>query len=301
MGANTAIEWADDTFNPWWGCTKVSRGCKNCYAENVAQRFGTEWGPKAKRRVFPQRHWNEPLVWNRVAARSWDRMRRVFCGSMCDVCDERAPRDEQVRLVNLIDDTPWLFWLLLSKRPHRYYDCYPELIDNPRRNVGFGTSVEDQAAADARVPELLKIKGASLLWLSCEPLVGPLDLTRVRFKDGSGGLNAFTGEVVGRARGVNGHPDFTFRTVPILPTVGWVVAGGESDDGGGEAEPCKPEWARGLRDQCVGAGVPFLWKQWGSHNVELTHVGKKVAGRTLDGREWLQFPEFPKPEAARVA
>src|SRR5687767_6851032 len=116
MGRNSTIEWTTHTFNPWWGCTKVSPGCQNCYAERLSTRYGHDvWGPGAKRRTFGEDHWKEPLRWEAEAARTGVRA-RVFCASMADVFDKDAPAKERKRLWKLIAKTPHLDWLLLTKR-----------------------------------------------------------------------------------------------------------------------------------------------------------------------------------------
>ena len=117
MSEHSAIEWTDDTHNPWWGCTKVSDGWKNCYAEGLAKRFGGDiWGPGRERRTFGANHWHNPILWDRRAQRA-GRRRRVFCASMADVFDDEGPVAERERLWRLIDETPNLDWQLLTKRP----------------------------------------------------------------------------------------------------------------------------------------------------------------------------------------
>ncbi len=269
MGKNSSIEWTDHTFNPWWGCTKVSQACKFCYAEVWAKRTGARiWGPKAPRRFFGEAHWREPLRWNLEAGIAGKRT-RVFCASMADVFEYRAELNAwREKLWELIDVTPHLDWLLLTKRPQR--------IKLARRsvwpaNVWLGTTVEDQTSADERIPELLD-NDATVRFLSCEPLIGPLDLTRYLE---SGYVN-------------------------------WVIAGGES---GGRSRPAHPDWFLDLRDQCRAAGVKFLFKQWGNwapanpmvalagkqvhifqDGVRVVRTNKGLAGRLLEGRTWDGIP-----------
>lgn len=278
MAKNSAIEWTHHTFNPWWGCVRVSPGCKNCYAEAWARRIGLEvWGAKVPRRFFSDVHWNEPIKWNEEAKR--DRVRRrVFCASMADVFerrDELNPWRDQ--LWALIEETPWLDWLLLTKRPERIRDSVP-WGDTWPRNVWLGTTAENQRWAEKRVPVLLE-HPAIVRFVSAEPLVGPLNLSSWLTYDKSG------------------------------KRVDWVIAGGES---GARARPMNPDWARFLRDQCRAASVAFHFKQWGhwrpeTNNMEirarriilagisgdpitLVRLGKKAAGRELDGRTWDDFP-----------
>lgn len=258
MGEQTAISWTDHTFNPWWGCERVSPGCQNCYAEAFAKRTGNAvWGKQAPRRFFGDKHWNEPLKWNRQAEAE-GRRHRVFCASMADVFEDR---DDLIvhrsRLFSLIEDTPWLDWQLLTKRPQNVSEM---LIDNgwpiTPHNVWVGTTVEDQQRADERVPALLSIP-AAVRFLSCEPLLGPVDLD---------GLWGYPGSADGEQ----------LDRWPIQ----WVIVGGES---GARHRPFDLEWARSLREQCRTAGVPFFFKQVGGRTPT-------AGGDELDGQRWHEFP-----------
>lgn len=263
MGKDSRIEWTDHTFNPWWGCTKVSAACTNCYAEAWAKRVGARvWGAEAGRRFFGESHWREPLRWDRDSRAAGER-HRVFCASMADVFEDRRELDEwRAKLASLIAATPNLDWLLLTKRPHKAAAIAPWGEAWPS-NVWLGTTVESQRWAEKRLP-LLACVPARVRFLSCEPLLGPLQLQ------------------------------------PWLKTaVHWVITGGES---GPRARPSDPAWFRALRDQCVAAGVPFHFKQWGdwapstgwtntpASAEAMVRVGKKKAGRVLDGRTWDQLP-----------
>ena len=275
MAKYSAIEWTHHTFNPWWGCTKVSPGCKHCYAETFSHRIGQDiWGARAERRFFGDAHWREPLKWNAEAVRIGKR-RRVFCASMADVFEHRAELEPvRERLWRLIADTPGLDWLLLTKRPERIMKAVP-WGDLWPANVWAGVTAENQKWAEKRIPLLLELP-AAVRFLSCEPLVGALDLRQWTAKP---------------------------------QRIDWVIAGGES---GHKARPMNPEWARNLRDQCSKAGIAFHFKQWGhwrpdyakasagrqrvavtdSHGrpVTLVRLGKHAAGRDLDGRTWDEFP-----------
>jgi protein gp37 len=261
MGENSKIEWTHHTFNPWWGCVKVSEGCAHCYAETLSTHYGHNvWGPAktTPRRLFGEKHWQEPLKWDRQAQREGTR-KRVFCASMADVFEDHPQVvDARTRLFNLISDTPHLAWLLLTKRPE---NIKPMLIEAGRGFqslppwVWIGTSVENQEQADKRIPHLLNVP-AHVRFLSCEPLLGPVDLSHLANRGG---------EQHGLIDG----------------GIHWVIVGGESGAG---ARPMHPDWARSLRDQCETAGVAFHFKQWGGTN-------KKATGRILDGRTWDQFPE----------
>jgi protein gp37 len=280
MAKDSAIEWTHHTFNPWWGCTKVSPGCKHCYAETWARRVGAAvWGPKAKRREFTDKHWNEPLAWNAAATRR-DKRERVFCASMADVFEDRRELDaSRERLWKLIDATPQLDWLLLTKRPHKVADLSP-YGDSWPDNVWLGATAENQRWLDKRMLELSALQ-AKVLFLSCEPLLGPLDFSRW---------------ITEARRGDRRLVD-------------WVIAGGES---GGHARPMNPEWLRSLRDQCVKASIKFHFKQHGNwrevkprqvngyraktlflsngERILVANMGKKKAGRILDGRTWNELP-----------
>lgn len=276
MAKHSSIEWTHHTFNPWWGCTKVSPACKHCYAETWANRFGLNlWGSKAPRRFFGEQHWREPYRWNQEALRTGVRQ-RVFCASMADVFEDRRDLDSwRAKLWTVIDETTALDWLLLTKRP----ECVSSIApwrDSWPSNVWLGTTVENQRWADKRIPSLLK-NPATVRFVSCEPLLGPIDL--------STWLSPHTGKL------------------------DWVIAGGES---GRKARPMNPHWARLLRDQCKNAGVAFHFKQWGHWRpklpidsdqlkciavragegtpITLVNVSKHVAGRRLDGKTWDQFP-----------
>lgn len=270
MAKATAIEWTDHTFNPWWGCTKVSPACDHCYAEAWARRVGSHvWGHQEPRRFFGDAHWRQPIAWNADAAETRTR-RRVFCASMADVFEDRrdldAPRE---RLWKLIADTPHLDWQLLTKRPHAASRLTPWGADWPS-NVWLGTTVEDQQRAKLRLPTLLRVP-AKIRFLSCEPMLGQLDLSTL----------------------IQSNSD-----------INWIIAGGESGPG---ARPMEPVWVRSLRDFAKALGIAFHFKQWGhwspqargasarkavrlTDGVVLYPVGKRVAGRKLDGRTWDQLP-----------
>jgi protein gp37 len=281
---NSKIEWTHHTFNPWWGCQRVSAGCQHCYAETLAHRYNYRvWGPAktTERRQMSANYWKQPYKWNKAAAEAGER-HRVFCASMADVFEDHPQVSEwRADLMRLIDDTPHLDWLLLTKRPQNVMPFLRDTLNEASfpPNVWIGTSVEDQAAADERIPHLLSIP-ARVRFLSCEPLLGPVDLSEwLRF-----------GELT------------PYGARPIH----WVIVGGESGHG---ARPMHPDWARSLRDQCQAAGVAFFFKQWGEYAPRVvrppvmtaeglifspleitTRMGKAAAGRVLDGRTWDEFP-----------
>jgi protein gp37 len=267
MAENSTIEWTDNTFNPWEGCARVSPACENCYAETRDKRrlFGPElhWGVRAPRLFHGDAYWKQPLAWNRRAAEAGER-RRVFCSSLADVFEDRRDLDpHRARLWRVIEATPNLDWLLLTKRPQNIGRlAAPWSAGSWPSNVWLGATVENQKYADERIPELLR-HGAAVRFLSCEPLLGPLDLTR------------------------------------WLGRLAWVIAGGESGPG---ARPSAIDWIRAVRDQVVGAGVAFHFKQWGNWTPtgeQLVRLRTK-SERRLDGRTWDEFPG-PRMPASRVA
>jgi len=276
MAKNSHIEWTHHTFNPWWGCLKVSAACDNCYAELWAKRMGHQlWGRDSPRRFFGETHWSEPLRWNDEAGVD-GRRERVFCASMADVFERRSELNaERIRLWRLIERTRNLDWLLLTKRPQNIQRLTPWRDDWPE-NIWLGTTVENQILAEKRLPFLLSIPSA-VRFLSCEPLLGPLNLGAWFKRDG-------------------------FRSID------WIIAGGES---GGGCRPMHPDWLRSLLAQCRTYNVPFHFKQWGhwvpaelvdsavpirvvefanERSVEMVRLTKKLAGRVFEGATWDGVP-----------
>ena len=170
MGAGTPISWCDFTFNPWWGCTEVSPGCDNCYAKRDSIRYGFKvWGKDAGRRVFGNKHWAQPHVWNQKAARAEARA-LVFCASMADILDADGPESERERLWDTIRATPSLRWLLLTKRPGQWFIVPRDIRD--ARNVLPGVTVESDEYR-WRVEKMSEGFGRPV-FVSAEPLVGPV-------------------------------------------------------------------------------------------------------------------------------
>lgn len=317
MSESTAISWTDATFNPWWGCWPVSPGCALCYADREATRHGFPdlWKkpgpgapPESNRRTFGEKHWNEPRVWARNLPRKLGRRPRVFCASMADIGEDHpVAAAERPKLWVLIEETPELDWLLLTKRidtaaewlPHRW------LAGRFPVNVWLGISAEDQQRYDERAKWLAAL-APPVSFISYEPALGPID-----FRLGQSAWSRFD----------------------------WIIAGGESAHPAKRARPAQAAWIRSARDQSVAAGVAFHFKQWGewlpgrfdrrkSKMVcapgpgfdkhldfgrifwtnpgeppvklwdEADHywtnasalVGRKAAGRLLDGRTWDEFP-----------
>jgi len=276
MASNSKIEWCDHTFNPWVGCTKVSPGCDHCYAEALMDKrmHVVQWGQGRKRTRAA--NWKLPLLWERGHGDFMtlhNRRQRVFCASLADVFDNDVPTDWREDLFELVRCTPHLDWLLLTKRPQnitRMVRAHGAIAGNATRylplNVWLGTTVEDQKRADINIPALLRTRGdlgAGVLFLSMEPLLGPVDLERPR---PGPDLDQGGGRMI-------------CQPWLIQSGIDWVIVGGES---GPNARPMHPAWAQSLRDQCQAAGVPFLFKQW----------GHQAAGRELDG---LVHHAFPSP------
>ncbi|MDP1530279.1 MAG: phage Gp37/Gp68 family protein [Rhodoferax sp.] len=302
MSQNTKIEWADHTFNPWIGCTKVGPGCDNCYAKADFddRKHRVTWGAgQARSRT---KTWGDPVRWNKQADvffAEHGRRQRVFCASLADVFDNEVDPAWRADLFRLIAETPNLDWLLLTKRIGNAYDMIKAARGLPdcqwygQANVWIGATICNQEEADRDIPKLLAVPAAKR-FLSMEPLLGPVDLGLCDCDMGSRpGPNGVGGVTCARCNGGGGR------------MLDWVIVGGES---GPNARPMHPDWVRSLRDQCQAAGVPFLFKQWGEWasakgypgHIPVGHVfddgyqmiraGKKAAGRLLDGREWNGVP-----------
>lgn len=296
MSENSKIEWTDHTFNPWEGCQKVGPGCDHCYAETRNARFagGTaiNWGPGAPRRRMSVANWRKPLQWNKQHAEFFaqhGRRQRVFCASLADVFDNAVDPAWRRDLFDLIELTPNLNWLLLTKRIGNVFEMVARARSHDwlagRDNVWLGATIVNQEEAERDIPKLLAVP-ARVRFLSMEPLLGAVYLRNIP---------------IGNHHDDLGFPrDYTvFDPLHSIARkrIDWVIVGGESGPG---ARPMHPDWARNLRDQCVAAGVPFLFKQWGEWAPSaanagvgdglMTRVGKKVAGRVLDGVQHDGFP-----------
>lgn len=255
MGENTKISWCDNTFNPWWGCKRVSSGCDNCYAKTLANRWG--YGDMyflPKRRFFSDNHWNEPLLWDKEASKNGIK-KRVFCASMGDVFDDPSGdyettcmlNSERDRLWQLILKTPYLDWLILTKRPeniqgliYHKWSCNRNLPDNVR----IGITCENQEMYNKRAPILLDAWHGKN-FISYEPALSLLHLGSYGYK------------------------------------IDWLIAGCES---GTYAREAKTEWFNIIRDQCNAFNIPFFLKQ-------MKVDGKLVKEPFLDGKKWLEFPK----------
>ncbi len=324
MADATAIEWADSTFNPWMGCTKVSPACDDCYAERDTRRFGrVQWGAGQPRVRTGVDNWRRPVRWNdkpiiECMGCGWrgesraagvrmnppgfhppvlsaricptceqpllkEARRRVFCASLADWLDNEVPIEWFVDLLDMIRRTPNLDWMLLSKRignwrgriERAYQWCEArvnlaggETFEKAKAlalwldawlcgecppNVWIGATVVNQDEADRDIPKLLRVP-ARIRFVSIEPMLGCIDLNA---------LPDLCGDPSWDSSALHGVRECVFGAVvsrESIPKLHWVICGGES---GPHARPMHPDWVRSLRDQCTGAGVPFLFKQWG--------------------------------------
>lgn len=328
---STKIEWTDTVWNPTTGCNKISAGCKNCYAERMHKRLQS-MGQKKYQTDFNKgvQTWEDELL----KPLSWKKPRRVFVNSMSDLFHEDVPFEFIDNVFAVMAVTPQHTYQVLTKRAdrmeeyltytYRSYQILASIQDlgldfgkasktRPLPNVWLIVSVENQEQLDERVPRLLRCP-AAVRGLSCEPLLGPLDLSKVSITTRE--VGPF---VINPLTGISGNEDVS--NWPDCGKIHWVIAGGESGPG---ARPMHPDWVRSLRDQCQAAGVPFFFKQWGEYlpanhwdlekmgghfadskkkRIEqpdlinegcwsaMYKVGKKAAGRLLDGLEWNEFPE----------
>lgn len=303
MGRDSKIQWCHHTFNPWVGCQRVSEECANCYAAEstfvrIQRKEGRElWGNelRSERHVTSEANWRKPLAWNRAAEEAGER-HRVFCASLADVFEDRDElQGPRARLFRLIEETPALDWLLLTKRPDSVMAMVPEgWREGFPPNVWLGTSTGTQAAADERIRELLRCP-AAVRFLSCEPLLEPVDLTDMV-------IDREVGEQHLDALSYHAHPDddpdFSGATID------WVIIGGES---GPQARPCDVAWIRSLVKQCREAGVAAFVKQLGARPGDSrTGVVKWYPWNLSDSKggdpnEWpedLRVREFPEPAEA---
>lgn len=290
MTENSKIEWTDHTFNPWIGCTKVSPACDNCYAEAWNKRFKCDnWGPHADRRRT--KTWGNPVKWNKQAMANNTRY-RVFCASLADVFDNHKSilPEWRAELWKLIKETPYLDWLLLTKRPQNIEKYLPDDWHGGYENVWLGTTVESQEEADRRIPHLLNIM-CEKRFLSCEPLLGPVDLNRIHEKyTDTFGLHIQSWESC-----LNGErfDIWSDGPQPGYPKIHWVITGGES---GINHRPDNIEWYRSLRDQCAETNTPFLFKQWGGKNqAQIKTMGRELDGIIHDGYPQSNINKDQKP------
>jgi protein gp37 len=354
MAGTTKIEWTQKTWNPVRGCSRISEGCRNCYAEKIAARFGgcKESGGYGSSLVLEglpffgfvdtDGRWNgrvelvesmldgpgTPLRTRKPA--TW------FVNSMSDLFHHALPEGDIRRVFRAIQQCQHHTFQILTKRAERMAEIMPGVLEwlahfapvgqgydqrwnaSPIPNAWLGVSVENQAAADKRIPLLLQTP-AAVRFISAEPLLGAVDLSRYLYRTAV--LDSYHGDGIAYYK----------------PRLDWVIVGGESGPG---ARPMHPDWARSVRDQCVAAGVPFFFKQWGEwipsgsgdashlregHRIKdnsvgpdrliwlypdgssdpcgegdagrghlMMRAGKRNADRSLDGRTWDQMPEVAR-------
>ncbi len=321
MAENSAIVWTDHTFNPWEGCQKISPGCDHCYAETRNARFSApkgeprvalNWGQGAPRRRTSVSNWRKPLAWQDGAERfaaQHGRRQRVFCASLADVFDNAVDPAWRADLFELIRATPGLDWLLLTKRIGNV-EAMAQAAGGLPENVWLGATIVNQEEADRDIPKLAAID-VEVRFLSMEPLLGPVELHPwLLYQPCPNSLDGLPVDPSTGQRECCSRCDWT--AIGDVLAIHWVIVGGESGDG---ARPMHPDWVRRLRDDCAGARVPFLFKQWGEwlmathlcpkavqafvfdHDPQAfngaigAEVGKKAAGRLLDGVEYNGYPE----------
>lgn len=271
MGTDSAIQWTDHTFNPWWGCSRVSPGCEHCYAETFSKRVGLKvWGASAERRFFGEKHHAEPFKWNEKAKKAGVRY-RVFCASMCDVFEQGEGAtgvrltEERARLWTTIENTPHLDWQLLTKRPQNMRNLVPaSWAKGWPANVWAGCTTENQDYVAIRIPSLLDVP-AHIHFISYEPALGPIE------------LDAY------------------------LSKLSWVIVGGESGAG---ARDFSLGWASNVVTACREANVPVFVKQLGARAFEDCDgeggIGERLRLKDSHGGDWDEWPwrtlkvrEFP--------
>lgn len=291
MGKETGIEWTDHTLNFWWGCLKVSPGCTNCYAETFSKRTGRNiWGPaETTERWRTKGPWRDCLKWDRKAGKDGVR-RRVFSQSMSDFFEDH-PQVEPWRqeAFDILEGFRNLDVQLLTKRVENVREMVPgHWLKNWPAHIWIGTSVENQEWADKRIPELLKIP-AKVRFLSCEPLIGQVDLCNISYGD-------YLLDCLNHTYGSRDRKIAMNFGMSKLGQVGWVILGGES---GPSARPSRLGWYLDLVYQCEVAGVPVFMKQLGQK--PLYAVGKYLTSYSVTGKgghpeEWpkeLRVRQFP--------
>jgi protein gp37 len=264
MAENSNIEWTHHTFNPWIGCIKKTEACKFCYAEEFAgtrlSHFGKMWGPNSERHETAASTWQLPPRWNRIASRLKER-HRVFCASLADVFEDNDQViEKRIELWQMIRETPWLDWLILTKRPENFKKFLPEDWGNGWHNVWLGTSIGWQKD-EKMIDDLLSIP-AVVHFLSMEPLIGPVDASKY-----------------------------------LLKGIEWVIVGGES---GNNARECNIKWILSTVEQCKAAKVPVFVKQLGANSVYVSTKTGKLKKLYTDDKKGGNIEEFPHPLRVRM-
>lgn len=316
MSSNTGIAWTDATFNPWLGCTNVSPGCDNCYAETLmdTRYHRVKWGAGQPRVRTSVANWKQPERWNRTpfyecAACGWrgndesehpkghgaslalfPARRRVFCASLADVFDNEVDPAWRFDLFKLISYTPQLDWLLLTKRIGNAGRMLKDhWAGNLPAHLWLGATVVNQGEADRDIPKLLAIP-AAVRFLSIEPMLGRIDLCETFGMWWNSTMQCFEGVGSGpinRNRVTHKAEVLPGGVLAFERAIDWVIVGGES---GPSARPAHPAWFRSLRDQCGAAGVPFFFKQWGEWSPHSPRAGGDLGGDVRSGRVRVVHP-----------
>lgn len=291
MGENSKIAWTHHTFNGWIGCEKVSAECDHCYAESGSKRLAAQhhltlWGEQSSRYITSDGYWQKPLQWNRAAQKSGERA-RVFCASFADVFEDREDLVKpRARLLHLIEDTPYLDYLLLSKRPENMLRLSaPVWRDNWPSNVWAGTTVGVRPSLH-RALQIQSVP-ARVKFLSLEPMIEDIGLDPPVCPD-CDGLEQAIGDDGATAFCPECETEMGFSAIldPLNGGISWVIVGGES---GPHARPFHLEWGQKILGQCREAGVAFFFKQAGSHAVL---DGKRLKLRDTKGGDLLELPAY---------
>lgn len=282
--AKTKIEWATDSWNPIVGCTKCSPGCQNCYAEKMAVRL-VAMGLEKYKAVITNGKWNGNLFFDEKALSDplkWKKPRRIFVNSMGDTFHKHVKVGWYKAIYDTINACPQHTFIILTKRADRLplaCELFQKFWIGDLPNVWLGVTVCNQEEANEKIPLLIQIP-ATVRFVSVEPMLGPVDLRYQLHLYGHVGPPCHI-----KREGFHRLGDFKKE-------LDWVICGGES---GSKARPMHPDWVRSLRDQCKAAGVPFLFKQWGTYGPvngdNMVRMGKHNAGRILDG---VLHDEYPK-------
>lgn len=314
--ADSKIEWTEKTWNPITGCTKISEGCRNCYAEPMAKRMkaiGDAGGSQKYKEGFDkvvchEKALNEPLKWKNPC--------KIFVCSMSDIFHDDVPFDFIDKIFETMTKCPQHTFMILTKRPKRMrefmrvsnggrWGAMPSLISH----IWFGVTAENQEQANKRIPELLRFPliPAVKKFVSIEPMLGPIDLTKIQHLEDTGASKfpVIINSLEGTYNITDGYESIEHDKCPKLD---WVIVGGESGKG---ARPMHPDWVKYLQEDCKEFEVPFFFKQWGEYvtfaqvpdeNLILNNfsdedmrdfykVGKKKAGCLLDGKEYKEIPQ----------
>jgi protein gp37 len=293
MAEESKIAWTDATMNFWQGCTKVSPGCDHCYAEALVDTRWKKvrWGAGQPRVRTSASNWKEPLRWQAGAGRffaAYGRRRRVFTSSLADVFDNEVDPQWRADAFAVMEATPDLDWLVLTKRVGNVRGMVPPAwLDRWPAHVRIGATIVTQEEADRDVVKLLALRCPT--FVSMEPLLGPVDLTRVHGVRHNAPFDALNDRPDGYVRCVDHASGHCLGDCPgRLPAIGWVIVGGESGRG---ARPFDVAWAADIVRQCIHAGVPVLVKQLGANPID-TRDGALPRQRDPKGGDPAEWPSY---------